>query len=733
MFSNYFKTSLRTLMKYPVSSVINLSGLSVAIGVCLVAFAFYRYAYKIDDFHELRKELFLVTHLVNDDNKVTQHGKSPATIGVALMDDLPQIQDICRIMNDKLVLQYDEQKVFYENIRFVDPTFLQLFTFPLKWGDKSALRNPNNIILSEETATKYFGDENPLGKTLTMTQKNGQSKVFEVAGVAKKFPGARTFEFSSLVNIQNAETMITETDLSSPDQEVSATFLYIPDSDQKNVVEAYANKQIALFENGNKAWKIDSFQLEQLDGMYERSSDIRNGIIQGNFSIIRNVMITFVTLGIFVMLLAASNYINIAIVSASRRLKEIGMRKVIGASRWMIIVQFMQENLVMMAIALCIGLLLGTSLFVPWLEETIAFNLDFTLLDPTIWWFLLGVLLVTAIVSGLYPALFISGFQVASIFRGKFSIRKKGWLTNAFLGFQIMLACIIISMAVLFTQNNQYQRERNWGYEEQGVVYAFVPQAKEAQILASQMEQSPNVMAVSGCTDHLGRSHGYSRLQLPDKELSARQMRVADNYFETMGLELTLGRPFFRSGVTHKLDQQAIVVNETMVREMEWDAPLDQVVKIDGENPNVVGVVKDFHFYSFQSEIRPLIFRINDMENMKFVAIRAREGSTKQVLEDLNAQYAQLLPNSPFSGGYQKDVWGNYFESLNYGSDFWQVFACMVLLLAALGLYGLVALNISGRMKEFSIRKVLGASYSDFAAILLKEYLAVFIISFVAS
>ena len=164
---------------------------------------------------------------------------------------------------------------------------------------------------------------------------------------------------------------------------------------------------------------------------------------------------------------------------------------------------------------------------------------------------------------------------------------------------------------------------------------------------------------------------------------------------------------------------------------MEWDAPLDQVVKIDGENLNVVGVVKDFHFYSFQSEIRPLIFRINDMENMKFVAIRAREGSTQQVLEDLNAQYAQLLPNSPFSGGYQKDVWGNYFESLNYGSDFWQVFACMVLLLAALGLYGLVALNISGRMKEFSIRKVLGASYSDFAAILLKEYLAVFIISFV--
>lgn len=729
MFSNYFKTTLRALMKYPVSSFINLSGLSVAIGVCLVAFAFYRYAYKVDDFHELRKELFLVTHLVDDQNKVIQEGTSPGPLGQMLKAELPQVEEICRLYELNVVLQHDEQTVFYENTSFVDPSFLTLFTFPLKWGTVSSLEDPNSIILSEERSVKYFGNENPLGKTLTMLAKSGETKTFEVTGVAAKFPGAHNLDFGSLVNIQNLEVMNPGLNLSNPALKMTATILHIPDRTQVAATEAFANQQIPLFEESNHEWKISSFSLEVIDGMYERSTEMRNNIIKGNFVIIRNIMITFVVLGIFVMLLASTNYINIAIVSASRRLKEIGMRKVIGASRSMIILQFMQENLVMMVIALVIGLLLGTSLFVPWLEETIAFDMDFTLMDPTIWWFFLIVLLVTGLVSGLYPALFISGFQVASIFRGKFAIGNRGWLTKLFLGFQIMLACIIISVAVLFTQNNQYQRERNWGYEKTGVMYAYVPVADKAKVLKTRMEQNPDVMMVSGTENHLGRSHSEIQLQLPDGELDVREMQVADNYFETMGLELVQGRPFLQSGTS---DQLSIVVNESLVKKMGWKAPLNEVVKLEGESLRVVGVVKDFHLYSFFTEITPLLFRVNDVKNMRFVALRAREGKTQEVLADLKEQYFDLLPNVPFSGGYQEDVWGSFYDSLNYGSDFWQVFAVMVLLLAALGLYGLVALNISGRKKEFSIRKVLGAGYQEFTVILLKQYAYVFVISFIA-
>lgn len=726
MFKNYFKVSFRGLMKNPVNSFINVFGLAIAIGLCLFAYAFARWTFSTDQFHENKHAVYLTTFFANRDGVNQQYGTTPRPLGEMLREDFAQIKTVCRI-EDRSVIMKHKDNVFHERVRYVDPEFLEMFTFPLKWGAASALKDVNSIILSEPMSVKYFGEENPIGQTILMIYGKDQSKAFKVAGVAAEFPKARTIGFNFLINFENFRTTDAAYNFYDWNAFVNATFIQVDNPTDLMSIKLKMDKYKSLQNQvANEDWAISSFSFEPLATLHEQSEYIKDDISRSSKD--NYITIYFmVTIALFMLVLACINYINIAIATAAKRLKEIGVRKSIGATRKVVIVQFLTENIVLTSLALLIGVALGYFFFIPGFETLWQFNMDFRFTDARLWVYLPIILLLTSIASGIYPALYISRFQVTSILKGSVKFGQRNLLTKVFLCFQLIFACVFITMSVMFTQNTDYMSNRSWGYNPKDALYAKVPDQSSFEKLSAIIAQHPDVLSISGSAHHVGKSHKSTVLHFPDKKYEVDQLSVDPLYFETLGLQLKEGRTFHNAEGS---DRQSVVINETLAENL-GDNPIGQVFKIDSIQYEVIGVLKEFHSYSFSQVVHPILFTVADKSDYRFLSMKARSGSEIEVYKALQDGWFSLFPEIPFDGGLQQDVWGFYYEEIAIYKLVWRVFAFMAISLATLGLYGLVRLNVEGRTKEFSIRKVLGAGLKNISANVINQYLILFTITLI--
>jgi putative ABC transport system permease protein len=542
MFRNYFKTSVRNLSRNPLTSFINVFGLSVAIGICLVVYAFMEYDYSIDQFHKKKKEIYLATFFSSREGVNQQYGLTPRPLGEVLRQDFPQIRKVTRVEDRSVVLKQGDQ-VFHERIRYVDPAFLEMFTFPLKWGAAKTLSDLNSMVLSEDMSRKYFGEENPVGREILMILEDGTKKLFTVSGVAAGFPKAHDIDFHFLVNFQkNLPAADPSYDLSDWSQFVNATFVEIENPSTLHTLRSGLEKYRHRQNEAQPDWAISSFAFEPLATLHSKSAEIRDGITSDN-----NVegRIGMPIIAIFMIALACFNYINIAIVSAAKRLKEIGVRKVIGANRLRVAAQFLTENVVTTFFALAVGVALSFFVFVPWFVQFSGWPLELNIVNQNLWLFLLLLLLFTGIASGIYPAFYISRFDAVKIFKGSLQFGKRNPLTKIFLGVQLVLACITITAGVVFTQNNRFQNNRSWGYNHTQTLFAHVHDSTAFYRLRDGMLQTPDVTSVSGSADHLGRSFSNAIVHTTtDTQYKAQQFSIDAHYFETLGLVLVVGRTF---------------------------------------------------------------------------------------------------------------------------------------------------------------------------------------------
>ncbi|MCK6617194.1 MAG: ABC transporter permease [Cyclobacteriaceae bacterium] len=719
MLKNYFKVSVRGLLKSPVNSFINIFGLAAAIGFCIFFYAFVVYTYKRDQFHENKDVVFLSTFTASREGALRQYGLSPRPLGELLKQDFPQVTNICRVEDRNVIVKHGDN-IFNERIRFVDPAFLDMFTFPLKWGVSASLSDVNSIVISEPMAEKYFGDENPIGQSLLVKFSAENGKEFKITGVANKFPSSRSFDFHFLINFENLRTAQPGFDLHDWSAFHQATFIQVAQPSDIKIIEAGMDKyKRTQNESVEKEWAIAAFQFEPLATAHIKTDEIREDVFrEGTHSNITSIK--FLTgVCILMMLLACFNYINIAISTSVKRLKELGVRKTIGATRKLVIVQFLSENIVVTFFAMIFGILLGWLVVIPWFEGLWHFSMEFSLNDPRLWVYLPIIMLITAIASGIYPAIYISRFQTVTILKGSVKFGQKNPITKIFLGFQLVLACMFITSAIVFTMNGDYLANRSWGYSNRDVIYTAVESESVFQQLNDVMQRNPKVLSISGSAQHIGKNHQTTILHFPDKEFEADRLSVGPTYFNTMGIELVSGRAFkdFEGS-----DRNAVIVNETMAKNLSWVNPIGQQFKIDSITYEVVGVAKDFHSYSFFSLLRPTFFTVADKNDFRFLALKVSREQEQSAFEDLKKAWATLYPEIPFNGGYQENVWGNYYEQMGIHGHVWRVFASVAVILAMLGLYGLVAINISGRVKEFSIRKILGANYKNITNNIFKQY-----------
>lgn len=722
MFNNYFKTASRSALRNPLSTFINIFGLAMAIGVCVMTYSFMNQSLNTDKFHENKDKVFLATIFADRDGKTNQYGLTPLPLAEHLKEDFANIERVCRIDDHNTVIRLNDQ-VFYEDIRLVDGEFLEMFTFPLKWGDKSSLYDPNSIILSEEMSDKYFKTENPIGKEVMVIFKSGEKKYFEISGVAEGFPNMTEIDFDFLINYSNIEVAQTNYNPADWAKFIDATLIELNDPTSISSVHSGMKKYLTLQNEVNKDWAIQGFEFVSIDELYLKSSNIKQAI---SYDDRKPGRMTLPFIAAFMLILACLNYINMAINSIAKRLKEIGVRKVMGADRRLVMIQFLTENVFITLCAMIFGLFLGMTVFMPWFEGISGEQYSIQISDQLFYLFLLGLLLLTGIASGIYPAFYISRFQAVNIFKGKIKLGRKGWLTKTFLGFQLVLACITITAAVVFVQNTNFQMERSWGYDQNHVLYINAPSSEMYEKMKAEMERSPYLETVSGSANHIARNHQISIAETLDRKFEVSEFRVESNYFKTMGIELAAGR-FLSNEV--KSENKELVVNQTFVKQLELEEPLGFEIKLRDSNYTIVGIMSDLHNSPFGTEIDPMVFSQVNEGGLRFLTASITPGQDIKVYDEMESAWDELYPEIPFDGGLQADIWDGYFTMIGNFARFNKAVASIAVALALLGLYGLMTLNISGRIKELSIRKTLGANLMHLSKIMSKQYFVLTIVS----
>lgn len=726
MFKNYVTLAYRNLLKNKLASIINIVGLSVAIGCSMVVFALVEGQAMKDEFHENAASIYLVGHTIEGNRGPESWGSSPVALGAALEADFPAIEEMVRVLSYGGSLRY-EQTVFSENFRLVDPAFLDLFTFPLRSGSKAALQDPNSVILSHAIAEKYFGTANPVGQEITITLDNQDPEVYTVGGVAEEFPFGTSFSFSVLMSINKTRDLDYALD-DNWSGVARATFIQVRSPQDVAAIERQLGSYLERQQAARPDRPMTGFFFEPLLTLSDKAQVIRGSIAGGENP---DAMFMLGVIGAFLLLLACINYTNVAVASATRRIKEIGVRKVMGGQRRQLIVQFLSENLVLCLLALGLGVVLGETVFLPGMMAATGNNLDVTLAvffnSPTIWFYFVALLLATGIGAGLYPALYISGFAPVSILRGRLKVQGKERFTKTLLTIQFAISFLAVALGVVIWQNNNYQRDRDWGYTYEHVVSVPLDQADQFQPLSDQAQQNPNILDVAGTTHHVGRFASSSIVTLLDEPIRVQRFDVGPGYLETMNIRLRAGR-FLDENLT--TDQQsALLINQTFADELGWDEPIGQTLTYDNTAYTVVGVLEDFHHSSFFSPIQPSIFRLADADAFNYLVVRTRPGTGVKTADALEASWRALYPNSPYNGFFQDSVFERAFRDNRTIMRLIAGTSTIALLLSCMGLFGLVVLMITKKMRDLSIHKVLGATIWQVAHLINKPFILILILA----
>lgn len=713
MIKSYLLIGMRNLLKNKMITLFNILGLSLAFGSVIVIFLFIEYNYTVDDFHKEGSRIFLITHERSDDGRY--YGTSPVPLGPALKEEVSGIEHIVRLETDRAIVNSDNHEPFYEYITYSDPDFFKLFNFPLAWGKASSLQDPSKVIISDDAARKYFGKDNPVGETLNIHLSNGKDIAVTVGGVSEPFPKKRSFDFNVLVNIQHWLSDSTNEDWS---MFVDATFIKVGDSKAIGQIGSSQNKFLSATNRIDSEYRVAQFGFEPLPTLAQESYRIRNVIVRGFGP--PSGKIAFSTIGILLIVLACLNYVNTATALGVKRLKEIGIRKVVGGRRKATVFQFLVENLIISVLSLFIGIVIAKFIFLPGFDNLFLIGLTFDLTNIYLWFFFLAILVFTSMLSGVYPALYVSKYKAVEILRGDRKIGTKSVFSKVLLSFQFMFSFIYIVSSLLFIANESYQRNRGWGYESEDLLVVIPASESAYQYLRNKLLNNSNVEMISGANEHVGHLPKEATIQVDTSYIKVHQFTVDTTYLETLSMQMASGSSFAGD---LGADRYNIIVNETFVSAMGWEQPLSESVKINNEIFYVRGVVKDFRYSDFQRKIEPILFRLSADQSHRFLVAHAKPGQSKELHASLKTWWHSVSPDAPFDGFYQDEIIERFFLPMSGHSKVMTFSAILAVAMACMGLFGLVYLHIVARMKDYSIMKVLGINSFDLSKQVLKIFI----------
>jgi len=710
MFKNYLLIVTRLIKKNKLFSFINIFGLAIGLATCLLILLWINDELSFDRFHQNVDHLYKVVCsdlLANDKYAVTTPALAPA-----LEQEFPEIVAATRYYEPgNLVVKYGDKKSLEDDVAFVDPQFLTIFSFSLiKGNPQTALSSPKSTVLTESQAQKYFGAEDPIGKTLTFAGRFD----FKVTGLIEDTPLNSHLRFDMLVPVEFLEEF--GWDLEQWDRFFIDTYVQLyPESSmiEKDRLSAYLHSKVEDSDNLELIlFPVKDIHLHSSGiGAMGRTGDIRNVYL---FSII----------SIFVLLIACINFMNLSTTQSGKRIKEIGMRKVVGASRKDIIKQFYGESILITLVALVLAFIL-IELLLPVFNGLSGkeLQLDFS---GNYGFFLvvLGIVFAAGFISGSYPALLLSSFKPVEMFRGKwasgsnFQSFARKFLVVAQFSISIVL---IIGTAIVYAQMD-FLRHRKLGFEYEHIV---------SMELTQNLQQKYDVMKTD-LLDLSYVSHVTSASKRPFTHISSTDWHSPDNtryarlaftdvgydYLETFGLELAEGRFFSKE---YSLDENNYILNETAVLQMGFANPLSQEIEVFDEKGPVIGVVKDYHYESLHSPVGPLVLRFAE-EGQTYLYAKIQPTNLKDALKDFEGIWNRLELNYPFNYRFFDADFDGMYRTENSFKKILGYFAIFAVFISCLGLFGLACYLTEQRTKEIGIRKVLGASIPRLVLMFSKEF-----------
>ncbi len=742
MFKNYFKTALRNLKRNKGYAFINTLGLTVGISSCLLLFLVIRFESSFDNFHPKKNIIYRVGTEYHSQDGISYSESVSFPVAQGLRIDYPQLKEVVSIFNNGGQVTADNgnkqaNKFNEDNIYYTDPGFFSMFHF--EWLNGSAatsLKNPNNAVLTQATAEKYFGSwKNALGKTITLNNKTP----YIVTGILKNVPANSDFPLRIVVPysaLSNTHIGRNLTDWVSTFGG-SCTFIVLPPglSVQK------FNADLKAFAKKHKPaeYSNDSYILQPLSEIH---FDDRFGNYNGHtFS--HSLITALMLIGIFLMVIACVNFINLATAQAVNRSKEVGVRKVLGSNRKQLAMQFLMETAIIVFSASLIAILIAEGVL-PFLNKLLEVQIDLNLIEnPSIAIFLLITAVTVTLLSGSYPAVILSGFNPITALKSKISSETIGGvsLRRGLVVLQFAIAHVLIIGMILVVSQMNFFRNASLGFDKAAIIN--VPLINDSinltklDYVRDRLKSNPDILRVSFSYGSPSADNNWSSDFKYDHsakttDFSANLKWADAEYFKTFNLKFVAGRPYGPSDTVREF-----VVNETLLKKLGVSNPQDAIGKQinfwDGNHvANIVGVVRDFNVNSLRRPLSPVV--LSTWKGVyQTINIKIKPGTEKTVLPFIEKLWTSTYPDYVYEYHFLDETIENFYKQEDQLSQLYKIFAGIAIFISCLGLYGLVSFMAVQRTKEVGVRKVLGASVRNIIYLFSKEFTLLILLAFVIS
>ena len=729
MLKNLITIAFRTIRKDKTYSAINILGLTIGITCSLFLLMYILDELSYDRYHKNADNIYrIVTTIKEPDNAFTW---AVAQIPMAdeLRDNYPEVNNVVRFNGlGKTLFKHNEKEFNETDFYQADSTVFEMFSYTFLAGDeKTALDYPFSIVLSEKIAKKYFGDvASSIGQSLQTINGEGKAEDYKVTGVIGDVPLNSHFRFEALIsNNPNPNNQGNWGNF--------GVFTYIQLPEGYDLSKMYVSLDTIIKQKVDPIFEqfgiTIKYELQKITDIHLHSKIQDEAEAGGDISYIY----IFSAVAAFMLIIACINYMNLATARSANRSKEVGIRKVMGSQRYQLLAQFITESIVIAFLALAISLILIYALL-PAFNTLSNKQLPFSyILQPTVLFSLIGIMLFIGIVGGSYPAFYLSGFNPVQVLKGKLATKGGNVIFRKVLvviQFSISIF-MLISTLVVFNQL-QYMRNKDLGFEKEHVVRLNLNERElrdKVQVIIDALKQTPEVVGIGMANSSPGEgvSKNLMKVEENDGKLSDRGVDLfsADfDFVKTMGMKIVKGRDFSRDIISDTT--YAVLVNEAMVARMAWKDPIGKKFIFQG-GPNgqqiekrVVGVIQDYHQNSLYDAIEPLMILLDKRNN--YVFVRTIEGDVRQSLATIENTWKKVFPSFPFEYDFLDQDFNSQYKADEKRSQIFTAFSGLTIFIACLGLLGLTAFTTQQRTKEIGIRKVIGANINSLVFLVSKEF-----------
>jgi len=727
-----FKLAARNFRKQKTHTIINIVGLAIAIACCILIFLYIESEFSYDSFHANSNRIYQALLAANDEGDYW--GASPSELAEAARHEIAEIEDAVRYSVARQLTFRINGRLFENDCSFADPNFFGFFDFPVITGNaKAALEETNSLLISEKTAEIYFSEKNPIGRVISIKLNSDGFEDFVVRGIFKNVPDNSSMKFDYVMPYSRTKDYFrTVRPRPAWGNIDAATFFLV----KENASIAGLRENLAALAdryNVGSRWNSENIP-QKIDIRKITDIHFSSSVREFRLEAYSDQAYSYILggIGLLIIIVACINSTNIFAGLSAWRAKEVGVRKVFGATRRRLITQFEFEAVILCFIALILGIMLS-ELLLPTFNSLTDRTLGFNYGSITTMLVLVGIFLLTGLLSGIYPSLIFSKFSPAAVFRKKHLFVKSYSFTKILIFLQFSLSVFLIVCTLFMSKQFRFMNDLDHGFNPDGVVKISISRGiteAEYELFRNRITAHSNIVSVAGSHGFLmgDERYGFRSFEYNDKQYRLPYLKIDYDFMETAGLELTAGRNFSRQYASD--DRNAVIVNESYLKEFRIKDPVGKQAPMGGEDlPVIIGVVRDFNFESLREPIKPMAFHRTPEWNYHEILIKLGDGNPDETAAFMENAWSELFPDIAFFHAFLHEEISNQYHSEQIWGSIIKYASYLAVFIACLGLFGLTSLSTVHRTKEMGIRKILGASSAMIIMHFNKELISIILLA----